>query len=44
MPRRLPLGGFQCVREASQFNEDFTKSSHEDSDIVYFLESDVQYP
>ena len=44
MSQRLPVDGFNWVEETSQFNEDLMKSYNEDSDIVYLIEVDVQYP
>ena len=26
MPQKLPVGGFKCVEETCQFNEDFMKA------------------
>ena len=34
----------QYRQDTSQFNEDFIKNQHEESDEGYFLEVDVQYP
>ena len=42
--KNKPLGFLKWVQERSQFNEDFTKSQHEDSDEGNYLEDDVQYP
>ena len=42
--RRLRLDSFKWVEKTSQFNEDFIKSYNENSNIVYFLEVDAQYP
>ena len=44
MSQRLPVDGFNWVEGTSQFNEDLMKSYNEDSDIVYLIEVDVQYP
>ena len=33
MSQKLTLGGFKCVEETCQFNEDFIKSYNEDSDV-----------
>ena len=33
----------ECIKDASQFNEDFIKNYNEESDKEYFLEVDVQY-
>ena len=44
MSQRLPVDGFNWVEGTFQFNEDLMKSYNEDSDIVYLIEVDVQYP
>ena len=44
MSQRLPINGFELVKNLSKFNEDFIKEYDEDSDIGYFLEVDVDYP
>ena len=43
MSQKLPVDGFECIEETSQFNEDFIKNCDEDSDIGYFLEFEIQY-
>ena len=35
---------FEWIENTSQFNEDFIQNCGEESDEVYFLEVDVQYP
>ena len=40
----LPVNDLQWVEETSQFNEDFIKIYNEDSNIGYFIETNVQYP
>ena len=42
--QKLPLDGFEWVKNLSKFNEDFIKECGENSDIGYFLEVDVNYP
>ena len=44
MSQKLPVYGFECVEDLSQFKEDFIKNYDENSDKVYFLEVDVEYP
>ena len=44
MSQKLPINGFEWVKELSQFNEDFLKNHDEDSNTGYFLEVDVEYP
>ena len=44
MSQKLPMNGFECVEELSEFNEDFIKDYDENSDEGYFLEVDVEYP
>ena len=44
MSQKLPTKGFKWVKDLSQFNESFIKKYNENSDIVYFLEVDIDYP
>ena len=44
MSHMLLLGTFKWVEETSQFSKDFMENYNEDSDIGYFLETDLQYP
>ena len=44
MSQKLPVDGFKCVENTSQFNNDFIVNYNENSDEWYFLEADVQYP
>ena len=44
MSQKLPVNKFEWIKNTSQFNEDFIKNDHEESDERYFLEVDVQYP
>ena len=44
MSQKLVVNKFECIEETSQFIEDFIKNHNEESDKVYFLEVDVQYP
>ena len=41
--RKLPVNRFECIKDTSQFNEDFIKDYNEESDEGYFLEFHVQY-
>ena len=43
MSQKLPVIDFKWVEEKFEFNEDFLKSSNDDSDEVYFIEVDIQY-
>ena len=43
MSSKLQVSNFECIKDTSQFNEDFIKSYNEECDEVYFLEVDVQY-
>ena len=46
MSQKLPINGFKWVRKSKllRFNERFIKNYHENSDIGYFLEADIDYP
>ena len=46
MSQKLPANGFKLVKqeELSNFNEDFIKNYHENGNIGYFLEVDIDYP
>ena len=41
---KLPVNDFKWMENISELNEDFMKSSTNESDAGYFLEVDVQYP
>ena len=41
MSQKLPVNGFQWVKNLSQFNESFIRNYNENSDIGYFLEVDL---
>ena len=43
MSQKLPVTNFKWVEEKFEFNEDFLKSSNDDSDELYFIEVDIQY-
>ena len=43
MSPELPVNYFEWLKDTSQFNKDFMKSSNEESDEGYFLEVNVQY-
>ena len=42
MSRQLPINNFEWLKDSSQFNKDFIKVYHEESDEGYFLEVDIQ--
>ena len=42
--QKLPVGGFKWLKNTSRFNKDFIRNYNEDSDVIYFLAVDVQYP
>ena len=42
--QKLLLGGFKWLENTSWFNKDFIRNYNEDSDVIYFLAVDVQYP
>ena len=44
MSQKLPVNGFEWIEDLSQFQEDFIKNCDENSDKIYFLEVDVEYP
>ena len=44
MSQNLPVNKFECIKDASQFNEDFIKKYKKESNEGYFLEVDVRYP
>ena len=44
MSQKLPVNNFERIKETSQFNEDFIIRYTKESNKVYFLEVDVQYP
>ena len=44
MSQKLPLNKFECIKDTFKLNEDFVKNYNEESNEVYFLEVDVQYP
>ena len=41
MLQKLPVDGFKCIENTSQFNKDFIENYNEDSGEGYFLEVDV---
>ena len=43
MLQKLPVNNFECIKNTSQFKEDFIKNYNEESDEGYFLEAHVQY-
>ena len=43
MLQKLPVNNFWWTKDTSQFNEDFIKNYHEETEKEYFLEVDVQY-
>ena len=45
MSQKLPVNRFTWYNEyLSDFNEDFIKNYHENSDELYSLEVDIEYP
>ena len=42
--QKLPVNGFQWVKNVSQFNESFLRDYKENSDLGYFFEVDIDYP
>ena len=44
MSQKLSVNDFKWVEETSHLDKDFIKIYNEDSDIGYFIETDVQYP
>ena len=46
MSQKLPIGGFEWIKkdDLSKFNEKFITDYNENSDKVYILEVDVDYP
>ena len=42
--QKLPVDGFELIKNLSEFNEDFIKNYNEDSNKGYFFEVDVEYP
>ena len=44
MSQKFPVNKFEWIKDACQFGQDFIKNYNEESDEVYFLEVDVQYP
>ena len=43
MSKKLPVDGFEWVKDLSTIDEDFIKSYDEDSAVGYFIEADVEY-
>ena len=41
---KLPVSGFNWVKNVSKIDEDFIKNYDEDSDKGYILEANVEYP
>ena len=44
MSQKLPINGFEWVKQLLKFNERFIKKYNENSDRGYFLEVDFEYP
>ena len=44
MSQKLPVNGFQWVKNVSQFHESFIRDYDQNSDIGYFFEVDIDYP
>ena len=43
MLQKLPVNAFEWIKDTSQFNENFIKNCHEESDEEYFFKVDVRY-
>ena len=43
MSQNFPVRNFEWIKDTSQFNEDFIKNYHEESDEGYFPEVDIHY-
>ena len=44
MSQKLPVHGFEWVEDPSVIDEDFIKKYDEDSNLGYFIETDIEYP
>ena len=44
MSKKLPVYGFEWLKNLSKFNEDFIKSYDENGDVGYYLDVDIEYP
>ena len=44
MSQKLPVYGFEWIRDLAEFNEDFIKNYDENCDVGYFVEVDIEYP
>ena len=44
MSQRLPVNGSECMEQLFEFDERFLKNYDENSDKVYILEVEVEYP
>ena len=44
MPQRLPVNGFEWMKQLPEFDERFIKNHDENNDKGYILEVDVEYP
>ena len=44
MSKKLPVHGFKWENDLSRFNENLKKNYNENSNVVYFLEVDVEHP
>ena len=44
MSQKLPVNGFEWLKDFSKFNEIFIRNYDENSDKGYFFEVDVDYP
>ena len=42
MSQKLPVDGFKCIENISQFNKIFIKNYNQDSNIEHFLKIDVK--
>ena len=44
MSQKLPVAGFKRIKNTSKIDEVFIKNYHEDENIGYFLNVDIEYP
>ena len=44
MSQRLPVNGFEWMKQLSEFDERFIKNYDENNDKGYILDVDVEYP
>ena len=44
MSQKLSVNNFKWVKDISKLDESFVKSYNEETDKIYFLKDDIQYP